>query len=228
MCFSHPPIEAISKTLTALSRAYLCDQFRAYSHGSKLGRLEVDTHILSPLCSNHPLHPLIEAIPEALAALPRFTSIHALWPGHLLIEPRGRHFISCLGCVFLEAGQQEAFLPVSEMPPSPKRRKRVGAPNGIAGSSFTADAPGAQAARRDAGFKLHSLMLALFASQTWVWLFLTFYFFPPSPPPPFRKPSKIGQQKSGVPRKDAQRRADSDGAILVQFQLLWTPFVAET
>ena len=51
--------------------------------------------------------------------------------------------------------------------------------------------------------------------------------FLPSPLP-FRKASKSVPQISGIPRKDARRRADSDFAILDKIRLLWTLFVTRS
>ena len=50
----------------------------------------------------------------------------------------------------------------------------------------------------------------------------------PTPPFPLGDPEKLVPRISGAPRTDAQRRADSVGAILIQFRLLWTPFVTKS
>ncbi len=51
------------------------------------------------------------------------------------------------------------------MPPPPGKRKRVGTPNGVAGSDFVGGQPGDAAARRRAGDSLLKAFLALYASQ---------------------------------------------------------------
>ena len=69
--------------------------------------------------------------------------------------------------------------------------------------------------------------MEIFSSQTWLWLFLAFYFSPPLPLP-FRKAFKLAPLNAGTPRKDAQPRTESDGAILVRFRCLWILLLTKT
>ena len=72
-------------------------------------------------------------------------------------------------------------------------------------------------------------LLSLATAQ--LWSFLTFHVFVPPLPSKsqnFRERPKIASGGPSITPKDAQRSGSSECGLLVQFRVLWTPFMTNT